>query len=384
MSESGPLTFESTPDMSQILPSRFKAAARAVVFTSCAVTFGAVACKKSDADASAQASATQAQQAPPVDVQTTIVAPIEVPKLLRLTGNLRGARETDLAANVSGMLTSTQAERGQSVAAGDVLARVDVRAAALALAEAKVQVENTKLQQTISSADCVRYEQLKQRGVVTELEYDQVTAKCKIAPVSIEAAEARQRMAAKNVGDGVIRSPFAGVIIERFVDVGEYVQPQSRVVSLAQVDELKLEFSLPEQHIPEVKLGADVQFRVAAYPNEVFTGQVARISGAVRPTRDVLVEAKVSNQERKLLPGMFSDIEVTVGVETLPAVPQSAVFEKNGKLNVFVVTNNTLEQRVLQPGAAIKGQLPVRRGVNAGEKIVVAEVTTLKNGQQVN
>jgi RND family efflux transporter MFP subunit len=369
--------------MFEIIPSRFQAAARVGVLAS-VTTLGALGCKKPGSDGAAQPSTTQVQEAAPVDVQTALVAPLTVPRLLRLTGNLRGARETDLAANVAGRVMATQAERGQSVAAGDVIARVDVRAASLALAEAKVQVENTKLQQTISSADCERYEQLKKRGVVTDLEYDQVTAKCKMAPVSIEAAEARQRMAAKNVGDGVIRSPFSGVVTERFVDVGEYVQPSTRVVSLAQVDELKLEFSLPEQHFPEVKAGADVQFRVAAYPNQVFIGKVSHISGAVRPTRDVLVEAKVSNQEQKLLPGMFADIEVTVGTEELPAVPKAAVFEKNGKLNVFVVVNNTLEQRVLQPAVEVEGHLPVRRGVSAGEKIVVAEVDALKNGQKVN
>jgi membrane fusion protein (multidrug efflux system) len=370
--------------MSRVFPSRFQAAVRAGLLFSCAVTFGAVACKTADAD-SAAASTTRAAQEPPVDVQVATVAPAKVPKLLRLTGNLRGARETDLAANVAGMVTSTHVERGQAVNSGDMIARVDVRAATLALAEAKVQVENSKLQQTISSADCVRYEQLKARGVVTDLEYDQVTAKCKLAPVSIEAAEARQRMAAKNVGDGVIRSPFKGVVTERFVDVGEYVQAPTRVVSLAQVDELKLEFSLPEQNFPDVKVGADVQFRVAAYPGQVFTGKVSRISGAVRQTRDVLVEAQVNNEDRRLLPGMFADIDVVIGEEELPAVPKQAVFEKNGKLNVFVVVNNSLEQRVLQPGITqVDGYLPVRRGVNAGETVVIADVANLKNGQKVN
>ena len=75
---------------------------------------------------------------------------------------------------------------------------------------------------------------------------------------------------------------------------------------------------------------------------------------------------------------------MAVGDEQLPAVPQAAVFEKNGKLNVFVVVNNTLEQRVLQPATAVSGQLPVRRGVAAGEQIVIAETNALKNGQRVN
>lgn len=367
--------------MFHLISHRVRSAARAGAVWACVASLGAVACKKPNTETSATVSVAEPA---PVAVKTAVVAPITVPKLLRLTGNLRGAKETDLAANVGGVVTATTVERGQSLAAGEVIARVDVRAASLALAEAKVQVENTKLQQTISSTDCVRYEQLKARGVVTELEYDQVTAKCKIAPVSIEAAEARQRIAAKNVGDGVIRSPFAGVVTERYVDVGEYVQASSRVVSLAQVDELKLEFSLPEQHFPEVKLGAEVQFKVAAYPNQVFKGQVSNLSGAVRPTRDVVVEAKVTNTERKLLPGMFAEVEVAIGTEELPAVPQTAVFEMNGKLNVFVVVNDMLEQRVLQPAVAVGGSLPVRRGVNPGERVVAAETKGLKNGQKVN
>jgi membrane fusion protein, multidrug efflux system len=81
---------------------------------------------------------------------------------------------------------------------------------------------------------------------MSDLEYDQATAKCKTAPLSLEAAKARQSMAAKNVGDGTIRAPFAGIISERFVDVGEYVQPSSKVVSISQVAELRLEFTVPE------------------------------------------------------------------------------------------------------------------------------------------
>jgi membrane fusion protein, multidrug efflux system len=343
------------------------------------------ACKNAAGDAtgsSGSASAVSIANEPPVHVDTAVVAEVSVPKTLRLTGTLRGARETDLAANVSGVLTATMVERGQKVTAGQVLARVDVRAQTLALAEADVQVSNTKVTEAINANDCARYEQLKKRGVVTDLEYDQVTAKCKTAPGSVEAAIARQRIMAKNLGDGVIRAPFTGIVTERFVDVGEYVQPQSRVASLSQVTDLRLEFSVPEQNLAEVKLGSAVKFRVAAFPEQTFSAAVTRMSGAVRPTRDVVVEASVDNPEGKLLPGMFAALDLVTGDEQLPAVPESAVFEKNGKLNAYVVVNNALEQRVLQPVAAQQGQRPVRRGVSVGEKVVVANVAQLKNGQK--
>lgn len=318
-----------------------------------------------------------------VPVALVDVVEMKVPRTLRLTGNLRGAKETDLAANVSGMLTATLVERGQIVKEGEVIARVDVKAATLALAEAKVQVESTLVQQSISSADCARYEQLKARGAVTAIEYDQVMAKCKVAPISVEAASARQRMAAKNVGDGVIRAPFTGVVTERFVDVGEYVQPSSRVISLAQVKDLKLEFSLPEQNFPQVAIGAQVGFKVAAYPDVSFAATVSHISGAVRNTRDVIVEALVTNGEQKLLPGMFAEVEVTIGEEQLPGVPAAAVFEKNGKKNILVAVGDTLEQRVIQPAAPVASGIPVRKGVKTGERVVAADVTQLKNGQRI-
>ena len=319
----------------------------------------------------------------PVAVTTDTVTNVEAPRTLRLTGTLRGQRETDLAANVAGRVTSMKVERGQHVAQGELIAEVDVSAAALALAEARVAVATSKTQQDINQADCVRYEQLKAKGAVTDLEYDQVTAKCKTAPLNLEAAQARQSIAAKNVGDGRIRSPFAGIVTDRYVEVGEYVQASSRVVSLAQVADLKLEFSLPEQNFPDVKLGQGVGFRVAAYGNEPFSGTVSHIAGAVRETRDVLVEASVKNPDGRLLPGMFADVELTIGRDTLPSVPKAAVFEANGKLNVLAVKGGALEQRVLQPGPELGDRLSVRRGVVAGEAVVAAYSPELKNGQPV-
>lgn len=335
-------------------------------------------CKKANATPP-----TTKQEEPPVEVKTELVTPLDTPRTLRLTGTLRGKKETDLAANVAGRVLAIGLERGQTIEKGALVAQVDVRAAALALAEARVAVENSKTQEAINQADCARYEQLKAGGAVTALEYDQVTAKCKTAPLNREAAEARQSIAAKNVGDGVIRSPFAGVVTERYVEVGEYVQASSRVVSIAQVDELKLEFSLPEQNFPDVKLGAGVGFRVGAYRGELFGGKVEHISGAVRETRDVLVEARVANPDKKLLPGMFADIELTIGSEPLPSVPKAAVFEANGKLNVLVVVDGLLEQRVVQAAPEIAGRVPVRRGVALGERVVGSYGAGLKNGQRV-
>jgi RND family efflux transporter MFP subunit len=323
-----------------------------------------------------------AKEEPAVEVHTEKVTAVDTPRRLRLTGTLRGAKETDLAANVAGRIVKTDVERGQTVEQGDLLARVDVKAAQLALAEARVSVETSKTQQEINAAECARYEKLRESGVVTDLQYDQVAARCKTAPLHLEAARARQSMAAKNVGDGMIRSPFSGVVTERYVEVGEYVQPASRVVSLAQVDALRLVFSVPERNYPDVKQDAEVLLRVAAYGERTFAGKVAHISGAVRATRDIVVEARVDNPDHELLPGMFADIELTVGSEKLPSVPSTAVFERAGKPNVFVLQGGRLEQRVLSVAPEVKGRIPVRKGVSLGEQVVTKPGAELENGQR--
>jgi membrane fusion protein (multidrug efflux system) len=133
-----------------------------------------------------------------------------------------------------------------------------------------------------------------------------------------------------------------------------------------------------------VKKGADVAFRVAAYGDSVFSGKVSHIAGAVRETRDLMVEAAVPNPDKRLLPGMFADIELTIGTKPMPAVPVSAVFEQNGKKNVFVVVEGHLEQRVLQPRPALEGLVPVVRGVAVGERVVRTHSPELSNGQTVN
>jgi len=318
-----------------------------------------------------------------VKVETLAAAAIETPEVLRLTGNLKGERETELAANVSGRVLETLVERGARVEKGTIIARIDTSAAALQLAEAKVQVATTETQASIDQVECDRYQKLKERGAVTDLEYENVMARCKKAPLSLDAAKARVSIAAKNVGDGVIRAPFAGVVTDRSIEVGEYVQPNTRVVSIANVDSLRLEFSVPEANYPAVKPDSEVRFRVVAYGDREFTGKVVHIGGAVRSTRDVLVEAEVPNQDSVLLPGMFANVSLVVGKRQVPAVPVTAVFQQNAKPNAFVVKNGVLEQRVLQVAEARGQEIPVLVGISVGDKVVAAYRAELANGQAV-
>ena len=338
----------------------------------------AAGCKNTKGEVATDASA------PPVHVESGPVTEIEAPMSLRLTGSLRGMREASLAANAVGRVIKTMAERGDEVKEGQILAQLDTSAAALSLAEARVQVDTSRTQDEINQTECQRYEQLKAKNAISPAEYDQATAKCKTAPLGLKAAEARQNIASKNVGDGTIRAPFSGVVSERFVEVGEYVQASSKVVAIAQNAELRLEFTVPEANIGNVKTGEDTAFMVAAFPDKTFHGKVRFISGAVRSTtRDLVVESLVDNSEKLLRPGMFADVLLGTGTRKLPSVPASAVFERLDKKRVFVVSNGRLEERILQVGPTVGDRIAVESGVATGDAVVTANVSKLQNGARV-
>lgn len=341
---------------------------------------GNAACKRAP-QKKADASAVKA----PVSVQTTLASEVEVPATLRLTGSLRGFRETDLAANAAGRVTRTDVERGATVVAGQVLAQLDIRAAALSANEARANAGSVRAQESQAKLECGRYQQLKAKGAISDMEYDRVSTQCRTLPLSAEAASARAALAAQNVGDGAIRAPFPGVVTERFVDVGEYVRQDTRIATLVSLDPLRLEMAVPESGVASVKEGATVTFQVVAYPERRFTGAIRFVSGAVRPTtRDLVVEAIVPNTDKTLLPGMFANIELTIGQRKLPGIPKTAILERDGKSNVFVVANGRLEQRVLALGPeASGGAVSVLKGVTVGEKVVTDNPATLSNGQPV-
>lgn len=317
-------------------------------------------------------------------VQTEAVTALDVPRTLRLTGTLRGNREADLAANASGRVLSVAIERGVQVKPGQVLARLDVRAATLSASEARAQAESARAQEEQARDECARYETLKERGAISDLEYQQKVTQCRTLPLTVEAASARAALAAQNVGDGVIRAPFAGIIAERFIEVGQYVRQDSKVASIASVDPIRLELAVPEANVAKVAEGAVVTFGVSAYPEQRFRGTIRFVSGVVRAsTRDLVVEALVDNPERQLLPGMFADVELVVGSQRLPSVPQAALVSRDGQSRLFVVKDGRLQERVVALGPALGERIGVLEGVSLQERVVVSDPSQLANGQAV-
>src|SRR5262249_14856690 len=154
---------------------------------------------------------------------------------------------SDVAANGAGAVLLTQVERGQLVEKGDVLARLDARTAVLSTAEADAQVGSSKAQLSLAQTECDRVDQLFKANAISGVDYDKQKGACTAAIWAAKAAEARAAISRKGLTDATVRAPFSGMIAERYVSAGEYVQPSSKVARVVAIDPLRLEINVPEQ-----------------------------------------------------------------------------------------------------------------------------------------
>ncbi len=334
--------------------------------------------------ASASERSARARAEAAIAVATVEVTARPVAKTQALTGNLTANRKSEVAADASGKVAAALVERGSLVTAGAALLRLDRRSAAMVEEEAVAQAAAARTQQALAERECARAERLWADGAITGAEHDRTRAQCESAKLQATAAAARARLAGKSLGDAVVRAPFRGLIAERYVSEGEYVRPDTRVATLVEIDPLRLELSVPDAAVQVLQKSAEVEFQVAAFPNETFHAKIRYIGPALRrQSRDLLVEAVAANPDRRLLPGMFATAHLVTGAESRPVIPESAIRRDREVDRVYVVADSRLEERLVSLGASQDGGVVVLAGLRAGERIVSPITPDLRDGAAV-
>jgi membrane fusion protein (multidrug efflux system) len=191
-------------------------------------------------------------------------------------------------------------------------------------------------------------------------------------------------MARKALADSIVRAPFAGIVDERLVSVGEFVSAGQAVATVIEIDPLRLELSVPESAVASIREGQTVEFEVSAYPGKTFSGTVRYLSGAIRKqSRDLIAEAIVANPRHELKPGMFAVARVKVGETALPMVPASALRGAGADARVFAVRDGELEERLVHAGRPQGDRVPVLSGLRKGDVIAARVAPELRDGTRV-
>lgn len=306
-----------------------------------------------------------------------------MPATLPLTGALIASNEAHVPADASGTLLSVNVERGQKVQRGDVLAVVDTRITRLSSAASNAQVGLAQAQLAAADEECKRAEALYAGGAMTKAQYDRVLSTCTAQARALDAARAQAQIAGTTLAKSQIRAPFAGVVGERMVDVGEFVGPSQPVVTLYTNEALRVRFAVPQKSVALVREGQSLRFRVGDDPADWRAGVVRFVSAALREqTRDLVVEAEVTDPTG-LRPGMFAEIALDLDAAPAVVVPDAAVRTDGTLHTVYVARQGRAFKTIVDIGESRDGFTVIRTDVAAGDKVVLSPAANLRDGARV-
>ena len=373
--------------------------------------------------------------AQPVAVEVTTAAAIQrdLPRFFEATGSLAGDQQTDVAPQTSGKVVAVGVEIGSPVKRGQVLVRLDEAELKLRVEQAATQVEQAKAavrqaeekiglrsgqafdpnrvaevsaarvtldlaeknlrraEKLIESGDVSRsfYDEQRARRDQLKEQYDVALAQARqnyagvdVARTNVANAQSQLALARKNLSYAVIPSPIDGIVAERTADLGEYVSPQQKVATVVRTNPLRMRIDIPEQAIPEVRVGQSVSITTSAWPDKNFAGRVARIAPNVSAaSRTMTVEAEIDNSSGALKPGQFATVRI-LQERAAPAVliPARAVATEAGVSRVFVIKDGRAEQRLVQTGQTEGDLIEVRSGVAADEQVATSNLEQLSDG----
>jgi RND family efflux transporter MFP subunit len=381
------------------------------------LALGVGGCSKAD---TAQARSTDGAARP---VKVEAVRQDAVPRAVDVVGTLAAVDQVTISSEADGKVRAILADLGDRVTAGQVLIQLDnekqqytyqQQQAALARALAQfgapdpehlpeiektpeVQKANADLVQATQASD--RATELFKRTLISQQALDDAQAalqskratytsslqNAKNLRASIQASEATMKLAGRQLRDTEIRAPFDGFVEKRLVNMGELVKTQAPVMTVVRLNPLKVIAEIPEKMAPWIQNGQAVGLRVDAYQDKTFTGKVSRISPAVNTaTRAFPFEALVPNADTILKPGTFARVHIESGkVDNVLTVPYTALQYRYGVNRVFVVQGAKVAMRELSVGERLGDRIEVMSGVKAGDRVVVADVDTLADGNSV-
>jgi membrane fusion protein (multidrug efflux system) len=168
------------------------------------------------------------------------------------------------------------------------------------------------------------------------------------------------------------------------VSEGSYVNAATKVATLQRIDQLKVDFSIPERYGNRIKPGATIEFSVAG-ETQTFKGKIYALDPRIdSTTRTILIRALCPNPERRLLPGAFANVEVVLA-EFADAllVPAMAVVPGLNEKNVFVVEDGKAQQRKVETGTRTESTVHILSGLHAGDVVITSGLQQLRPGQAV-
>jgi HlyD family secretion protein len=366
-----------------------------------------------------------------VDATTAGVGSVEA--ALTYTGTTQPLQLVSLRSRVDGQVTLLTVDIGDAVATGDAVARLDadlltvdvnqaqaelrarqseVAQARAAVSDAQTALESARVRLQQAQTDADRLSRLAAEGAVSFQEAEQAQLTVDTGQQVLRSAEEqiRTRQAAVNAAEGrvsaqqavveqtqerlsyaVVRSPLSGIVIERFVEVGDYAESGDELMQVGDLSSIKVMLDVSDRDLSQVFVGQPVEVRLDAFPNQVLSGRVSRIAPAADPSsRLVPVEVTIPNETEQIGSGLLARVTLESEGSDRVSIPKDAldIAVSAESPTLFVVTNlngneGIVQSRPIQIGREASDRVEVLSGLNPGETFVTRSSGQLTDGQTV-
>jgi membrane fusion protein (multidrug efflux system) len=304
----------------------------------------------------------------PVIVTEARIVPFE--DRVEALGTLLAYESVTLSSTVTETVAAIHFDDGDRVTAGKLLVELNDAEERALLEEARVLSAEAKRQ----------YDRLKALQAQGQAALSLVDEKQR----EWEAAQARVQSLEARLSDRSLRAPFSGVLGLRNISVGALVEPGDVITTLDDDRVMKLEFTIPTTFIEALRPGLRITARAPVLPGRSFEGEVAAIDSRVDPvTRSVRVRAHLPNPDHVLRPGLLMEVVLKKDPRQSIRLPEEALVQIGQHHHVLVVRGDRAERREVTIGARRPGEVEIRQGVEAGEKVIVHGTTRVRHGDIV-
>lgn len=306
----------------------------------------------------------------PLRVSTFVVVPAVFTETISATGTVVADESVELQAEINGKVESINFIEGAPVKRGDLLVKLND-------ADLRANLERYKHSKRLAEVRYRRYAELLDEKVVSQEDYDTVFSEMNVQQSFIDLYQAQ-------IEKTEIRAPFNGVVGLRYVSVGAFVNAATRIATLQRLNELKIDFAVPEKFTGRIKVGTPITFTVAGGLQK-YTGKISALDPRIDSnTRTLLVRAICPNNDGRLLPGAFTN--VSIPLEQLPdaiLVPSEAVIAGLDEKNVFVMKDGIAERRAVETGSRTATQVHIVSGLHAGDTVITSGLQNMRAEQKV-
>jgi membrane fusion protein (multidrug efflux system) len=309
-------------------------------------------------------------KAGPLQVEALVITPSAISEKLEVTGNILPFESTEIKPEISGRVVYLNIREGTMVSKGQLLVK-------LFDGDLQAQLKRLQVQLEIAEKTEERQKELIKIGGISQQDYD-------LSLLQLNNIRADMELIRVNITKTEIRAPYSGKLGLKNISPGAYISPSNILTTISQVNQLKIEFSIPEKYSSQIRNGMEVDFSVEGSPSDYKAAVSATESSVEQNTRNLKIRAIIKAGDRYLVPGNFAKVEIILGRnEKAIMIPSQSIIPVARGKQVVTLKNGQVLFSNITTGVRDSSRVQVLDGLSLGDTLITTGLLFIRPDSKV-